>query len=170
MVKKVEPEQQRIWQAGSADGSTGQDGFALIEIVCVLAIIGLLAAIVLPALPRATSRTKLESYAVEIAALLKADRNAALRRRMQVATQIDAPTRTIQSGATTRRLQLPNDVSVEAMLATRCEDKPVGRTIDFLPSGMSSGGVIALSRPGTGYEVRVNWLTGGVEIVPRRPL
>ena len=32
---------------------------------------------------------------------------------------------------------------------------------------MSCGGVIALARPGMGYEVRVNWLTGGVEIVPQ---
>ena len=37
----------------------GERGFALIEILCVLAIIGLLAAIILPALPRATTRAKL---------------------------------------------------------------------------------------------------------------
>ncbi len=42
-----------------------------------------------------------------------------------------------------------------------------GRSIDFFPSGMSCGGTIALARPGMGYEVRVNWLTGGVEIVPQ---
>ena len=31
---------------------------------------------------------------------------------------------------------------------------------------MSCGGVITLSRLGIGYEVRVNWLTGGVELLP----
>jgi general secretion pathway protein H len=31
---------------------------------------------------------------------------------------------------------------------------------------MSCGGTIALTRLGTGYQVRVNWLTGGVEVVP----
>jgi len=35
---------------------------------------------------------------------------------------------------------------------------------------MSCGGVIALSRPGMGVEVRVNWLTGGVDIVPQKLL
>jgi len=65
---------------------------------------------------------------------------------------------------------LPKDISMEAMLATRCDERTVGRTIDFLPSGMSCGGVIVVSRLGTGYEIRVNWLTGGVEIVPRKPL
>jgi general secretion pathway protein H len=38
--------------------------------------------------------------------------------------------------------------------------------IQFLPSGMSCGGTIFLSRLGTTLEVRVAWLTGGVEIVP----
>jgi general secretion pathway protein H len=147
-----------------------EQGFALIEILCVLAIIGLLAAIILPAIPRATSRAKLESYAVETAALLKADRNAALRRQIQVTTQIDAAARSIRSGVTGRIIRLPNDISMDAMLASRCADRNAGRSIDFFPSGMSCGGTIALTRPGMGYEVRVNWLTGGVDIVSQKLL
>jgi general secretion pathway protein H len=148
----------------------GEPGFALIEILCVLAIIGLLAAIILPVIPRATSRARLESYAVETAALLKADRNAALRRQIQVTTQIDAVARSIRSGVTGRIIRLPNDVSLDAILASRCADREAGRSIDFFPSGMSCGGTVALSRPGMGYEVRVNWLTGGVDIVPQKLL
>src|SRR3954451_23256182 len=149
---------------------SGAAGFALIEILCVLAIIGLLAAIILPAVPRATSRAKLESYAVETAALLKADRTAALRRQIQVATQVDAGTRSVRSGVTGRLIRFPADVAVEAYLASRCAGRSAGRSIDFFPSGMSCGGTIALARPGMGYEVRVNWLTGGVEIVTKKLL
>src|SRR5215470_19188631 len=145
-------------------------GFALIEILCVLAIIGLLAAIILPSVPRTTTRAKLESLAVQTAALLKTDRSAALRRHVQVATQVDAPSRLIRSGATGRMLRLPDDVVVNAMLAARCSDRPAGGSIDFFPSGMSCGGVIALARPGISFEVRVNWLTGGVDIVPQKLL
>ena len=148
----------------------GAEGFALIEILCVLAIIGLLAAIILPAIPRSTTRAKLESYAVETAALLKADRNTALRRQIRVATQVDAEARAIRSGVTGRIVRMPNDVTMQAMLASRCADRAVGRSIEFFPSGMSCGGTIALARPGMGYEVRVNWLTGGVEIVPQKLL
>jgi general secretion pathway protein H len=153
-----------------AERSRGEAGFALIEIVCVLAIIGLLAAIILPAIPRATSRARLESYAVETAALLKADRSAALRRRIQVATEVNAESRLIRSGVTGRVLRLPGDVAVQAVLASRCADRAAGHSIDFFPSGMSCGGTIALARPGMGFQIRVNWLTGGVDIVPQKLL
>jgi general secretion pathway protein H len=163
-------ERQPTLAVARAENASGEQGFALIEMLCVLAIIGLLAAIILPAIPRTTTRAKLESYAVQTAALLKADRNAALRRQVQVTTQIDAETRSIRSGVTGRVIRLPSDVSLDAMLASRCADRNAGRSIDFFPSGMSCGGVIALARPGMGYEVRVNWLTGGVDIVPQKLL
>jgi general secretion pathway protein H len=142
----------------------------MIEILCVLAIIALLAAIILPSVPRTTTRAKLESLAVQTAALLKADRNAALRRRAQVGTQIDAAARSIRSGATGKTILVPNDVAVDAILASRCAGQRTGRSIDFFPTGMSCGGTIALSRLGMGFEVRVNWLTGGVDIVPQKTL
>jgi general secretion pathway protein H len=153
-------------RAGSADGFAAEHGFVLLEIVCVIAIIGLLAAIILPMIPRATSRARLEAYAIDTASLIMGDRNAAVRRRTQIRTQIDAPSRVIASGATGQQLRLPDDVVVDTMLAARCGDQPNGSAIVFFASGMSCGGVIAVSRPGTGYQIRVNWLTGGVEVVP----
>lgn len=143
-----------------------QDGFTLIEIICVLAIIVGLAAIALPAFPRETSRSRLEGYAVQTAALLAADHNAALRRHMDVVTAIDAPLRIIRSGSSGRTVRLPSDITVESMLAARCNNAPAGSTIRHFASGMSCGGVIALTRPGVGFQVRMNWLTGGVEVVP----
>jgi general secretion pathway protein H len=144
-------------------------GVVLLEIVCVLAIIGLLAAILLPAIPRATSRARLEAYAVQVASLITLDRNAAIRRRTQIRTQVDAPSRVVVSGATGQQVRLPDDVVISALVAARCGDRPSGGMIIFFASGMSCGGVIALARPGSGYQVRINWLTGGVEVVPIAP-
>ena len=138
----------------------------MLEVVCVVALVAILAAIVVPALPRGTSRARLESFAIEAAAMLKADRNAAIRNRVQVATEIDAPLRVVRSGATGRVIRLPADVRFDAILAARCNNRPAGPTIRFFASGMSCGGTIALTRLGVGYQVRVNWLTGGVEVVP----
>jgi general secretion pathway protein H len=141
------------------------DGFTLLEVVCVVAMLAMLAAIVVPALPRGTSRARLESYAIATAAVLKADRNAAVRRRTSIATEVDATTRLVRSGATGRVVRVPDDVAFDALLAARCDRQAAGRTIRFFSSGMSCGGVIALTRAGMGYEIRVNWLTGGVEVV-----
>ena len=143
----------------------GEQGFSLIEVVCVLAIIAVLAAVLLPALPHGTSRPQLESYAIATATILNADRNAAIRRRVEIITGIDAQSRLVRSGATPRVVQIPSDVAVEAVLSARCNQADPGSSITFFPSGMSCGGTIALSRLGIGYEIRVNWLTGGVDIV-----
>jgi general secretion pathway protein H len=152
--------------AGRADRRPAEAGFTLLEIVCVLAILAGLAAIILPALPHGTSRTRLEAYAIETATLIKADRDAAIWRRGQIVTQVDAIGRSVRSGATGRVLRFPADVHFEALLATRCNQRATGTTIDFFGSGMSCGGTIELTRLGAGYQVRVNWLTGGVEVVP----
>jgi prepilin-type N-terminal cleavage/methylation domain-containing protein len=79
-----------ISPAGSVDRMRGEEGFTLLEVICVVAIVAMLAAIMLPSLPRGTSRARLEAYAVETAAMLKADRNAAMRRRAPIVTEVDA--------------------------------------------------------------------------------
>jgi general secretion pathway protein H len=166
MDKKAAPVQQPISPAGHSDGDPAEAGFTLIEVVCVIAILAILAVMVMPALPRGTSRTRLEAYAVETASLLKADRQAAVRRSTEVATNVNAMSRLIRSGATGRTVRVPDDVTFDALLPARCGNYPAGSTVQFFSSGMSCGGVITLSRLGFGYEVRVNWFTGGIDIVP----
>jgi general secretion pathway protein H len=151
-------------------GSNEESGFTLLEMVCILAIIAMLAAVLLPNVPRDTSRPRLEAYAVETASLLKADRTAAIRHRVQIATQIDAGTRSLRSGSTGQILRVPDDVAFDAILPNRCNERSAFSTISFFPTGMSCGGTILLSRLGTTYEIRVNWLTGGVEIASNSTL
>jgi len=147
-----------------------ESGFTLLETVCVVAIFAMLLAIALPALPRATSRPMLEAYAIKTAAILKADRSAAIRQGAVVATELSLMTRTIRPGSGGQPLQLPQDVDFRALIANQCGTRAAGTAIQFLPSGMSCGGTIFLSRPGTALEVRVSWLTGGVEVVPGNAL
>jgi general secretion pathway protein H len=144
-------------------------GFTLIEAVAVLAIVGLLAAIALPRWPQGTTRPQLQAFALRAAALLKADRNAAIRERRRVETLLNPATGQVASGAGAGVVQIPADVRFDALVAENCAGRGAGSTIDFLPSGMSCGGTIALTRPGAAYRVRVNWLTGGVEIVESSP-
>lgn len=147
-----------------------ESGFTLLETICVLAVIAMLAAIVLPTIPRATSRTALEAYALKTAALLESDRNAAVRNGSTIQTELSQLSGTIRSGASGRVVQLPADVTFNAILASQCGGHASGAAIEFLPSGMSCGGTIFLSRPGAGFEIRITWLTGGVEVVPANTL
>ena len=107
MEQKVEQVLRKTSRAGNASGT---DGFTLLELVCVIAIVAILAAIVVPALPRGTSRARLESFAIETAAMLKADRNTAIRNRVQIVTEVDALQRTVRSGASGRVIRVPDDV------------------------------------------------------------
>ena len=145
----------------------GQTGFTLLEMVCAIAIIAIIAAVLLPIVPRNTSRARLQAYALETATLLKSDRNAAIRARADVSTLVDAPSRAIRSGATSQTIRIPDDVRFDALLPRTCQQRAVPSTISFFADGMSCGGTIALARLDMAYEIRVNWLTGRIEIVPR---
>ncbi len=147
-----------------------QRGFTLLEMVCVIALIAMLAAVLLPYVPHHTSRSRLQAFALEAATLLKADRNAAIRRQAEVSTLVDAPSRAIRSGATALVLRIPDDVRFDALLPQTCRQRAAVSTISFFADGMSCGGTIALARLDTAYEIRVNWLTGRIEIVPRSTL
>ena len=144
-----------------------QRGFSLLEMVCVLAIIALMAAVLLPFIPHQTSRSRLQAYALQAATLLKADRNAAIERSTSVATLVDAASRVIHSGSSRTTLRIPDDVRFDAVLPQSCQRQAAHSTIRFFANGGSCGGSIALTRLEAGYEVRVNWLTGRVEIIAR---
>jgi general secretion pathway protein H len=144
----------------------GQRGFTLLEMVCVLAIIALLAAVLLPFIPHETSRARLQAYALQAASLLKTDRNAAIRSQTSVATRIDARAHAIRSGTSRAALVIPDDVRFDALLPQTCGRQPALSTISFFANGTSCGGAIALTRFDVGYEIRVNWLTGRIEVTP----
>jgi general secretion pathway protein H len=145
----------------------GERGFTLLEMVCVLAIIALLSAVLLPFIPHETSRSRLQAYALQTAALLKTDREAAITRRTSVATLVDAEARAIRSGASRAAILIPNDVRFDALLPQTCRQQAALSTISFFANGTSCGGTIALTRFDTGYEIRVNWLTGRIEVASR---
>src|ERR1700720_2020766 len=115
-------------------------GFTLLEMVCVIALVAMIAAVLLPFLPRHTSRSRLQAYALEAATLLKADRNTAIRRRADVSTLVDAPSRAIRSGATSQIVRIPDDVRFDALLPQTCRQRAALSTLSFFADAISCGG------------------------------
>ncbi|GLH76053.1 general secretion pathway protein GspH [Bradyrhizobium sp. SSBR45G] len=145
-----------------------QRGFTLLEMVCVLAIVALLSSVALPFVPRQTSRPRLQAYALQAVTLLKSDRAASMRSGARIDTRIDISRRLIRAGSGAA-LQLPDDVAFQATLPRSCQHRPVQAAISFFPDGLSCGGALTLSRADLSLEIRVNWLTGRIDIVPRGP-
>lgn len=135
----------------------GSGGFTLIEMTLALALISLIAALALPRGSAADSATALRIKAFEVVALMRADRNAALRSGRTVATTVDLSARLVRSGAGERTVMLPDRyrvrVSAEALDGFR-----------FHPDGSSSGGEMFLVSARAGVAVRVNDLTASVDI------
>jgi len=155
----------RTLPVGRSEADDASGGFTLLEVICVVAIIGLIAAVLLPTFPRGTSQPQLKAYAVEVASLLTADRTEAIRGEVEVTTDVDAAGHFVRSRSQQRTIRLPDDVDVAATLAERCNGRMSGGGIVFFPSGLSCGGVVSLARSGVRYEVQVNWMTGGVKLV-----
>jgi general secretion pathway protein H len=128
-------------------------------------MVAALVAIAMPRLPTSTSRPILQGYAVEIAALLKRDRSFALMRHASIDAVIQAEERIVRSGSSNRYVRVPDDVAFDSLLPDHCNGRPALSSISFFSSGMSCGGTIRLTRLDSAYEVRVNWLTGAIDIV-----
>lgn len=84
-----------------------ESGFTLLEVVCVLALIAIMAAVLLPLMPHNMSRSRLQAYALQTATRLEADRIAAIRRGADVSTLVDAAGRSIRSRATADVIRIP---------------------------------------------------------------
>ena len=129
-----------------------------------LAILGLVAAVALPRAARAPGTIEIRATAEQIAAMLRTDRNAAVRERHDVLTQVDVENGTIASGSLGQVLHIPAGVRIEFVQSSREVGGGDDGGIRFQPNGRSSGGVVTIARDDAGYSISVNWLTASVLI------
>ena len=136
-------------------------GFTLFETTLALALIGFIAALSLPRVLPNASVTALRIKAFEVAALLRADRNAALRTGRTVATAVDLAGRRVLSGASAASVAVPVHLGLRLVAGA-----PNG--FRFFSDGTSTGGELVLTGPGTALAVRVDGWTAAVAIAAPR--
>ena len=138
-------------------------GFTLIEMQAVMMIIALIAALVLAALP-GTGRAQVKAIALQTAALFRRERLGAILTARTREVAIDGKERAL-IGDGGDRVAVPRDVIVDVLAL---DEVWSGRqaVVRFLHDGASSGTVVRFSRESAGYEIRVNWYTGGVVVAP----
>jgi general secretion pathway protein H len=116
-------------------------------------------------MPQGTTPARHAAYALEVAALLKTDRTEAARSGSEIATRIDVPERTVASSASRRVVILPEDLNLEVLASDICLVAPGRFAIAFAADGRSCGAVIRISKGTVDWRIRINWLTGYVDVV-----
>jgi len=147
-------------------------GFTLLELLVVLTIAGLLAAIVPPLFANAVPGARLKSTAREFTTSLRDARSRAITTSRPVVLRViaDPPSYSIDNAPANL---LPSGVSLnvydyitasrEALAdrdALTAEDIP----IRFFADGSSTGAIFKISNSGTAYRIDVSWLTGNIHV------
>ncbi len=139
-------------------------GFTLFEVLIVLAIIGLVSAIMAPMIFKGFSGTRARAAAYEIAAALRQARGEAVAANADVAVMVDRARR-----AYAIETAKPKVLAATLRLSLyAAQTEQIGADIGgirFYPDGSATGGQVTVRDETTGYHVDVDWLTGRVSVV-----
>ena len=141
---------------------SSQDGFTLIELVVVIALLALVAAIAVPSASRLIDLSSPSDDAERLAAALRQARMAAI---------VEGRPRNVFIDPARRQWRHGKDVGTfDSVASITTTVPPVGRrengmsSIVFLPNGSATGGRIALGEGHLRQNVTIDWLTGNVAI------
>jgi general secretion pathway protein H len=139
-------------------------GFTLIELVVVLAILGLAYALVPPLFSGARATAELKGATRQLAAGLRQARNYAVARRTEAVLTLDVDKRDFTVSGDARTHRLPRQLQLKLVTAQKEVVSDKLASIRFYADGSSNGGRITLGSGEHILEVDVNWLTGRVAI------
>jgi general secretion pathway protein H len=150
-------------------GARGSDGFTLIELIVVLAIIGLVLALIPGFMLRSQPGLDVEVAARALADGLRQTRSQAMLGNREEVFSVEVEQGLFRAGRSQPLKQL--DRTIELHLSTSASELTGTESgqIRFFPDGSSTGGAIDLVRGDQRSQVTVDWLTGQVEIARAAP-
>ena len=134
-------------------------GFTLLELLVVLAILVLVAALALPRLTGPSDGARLQTAVRDLIGALRLTRAAAITRNMEMALVIDVEQRTLQSPVVPSR-RFEADIASQMKIAETERATPSRGGFRFFPDGSSTGGDVRFRLGGREMRVCVHWLTG----------
>jgi len=142
-------------------------GVTLVEMLIVVAIIGLMAAISFPAMSSGLDSLRLSSASDSLVSFLNAGLNRAERRQepVEVAISIKDNSVSLLSASLSRRLNMPSGVTIQQVWPKLEQETDAPRLFLLLPGGaVPRVGIEIANRKGVHRIVRVNPMTGVPEI------
>jgi len=163
-------------------------GFSLMELVIVLVLIGLSAALAAPSLSRIAKRVELRAAAQTISGILRYYRSEAVHKGKVQQILFDADHREIRVQAVAaeaekgekgeketegkkgpakpaKKYALPEGIQLKEIKIPTPQYPADVPAIEFYPNGGSNGGTVILEESeNKAYQIKVNFLTGMVEI------
>jgi len=140
-------------------------GVTLIELLIVLVLMALIAAMTVPLLSGGVSTTELRAAAREVAAGLRFARSDAVATRQETRLTLNLEQRSFQIDRDARVHALPKQVELKLFTAQRDLVDEKSGAIRFFPDGGSNGGRVTIAAGERKFEVDVDWLTGRVAIL-----
>jgi len=140
----------------------------LIELLTVMAIIAVVTSSVVMLAQTGTAGATLKATAYGIAANMREARASAVSTRRQQVVLINTRRRLITRNGAYKMAKIAPNIGLTIFSA---EHERVSRDtagVRFFPNGSSTGATLRLIRNGQKYDVRVDWLTGRVEVVPAK--
>lgn len=160
----MRPARKRVpRRQGAAGLLRDRRGVVLLDVVLALAILSLAAMVLMPRPRAAPSPADLRAEAARAAAVFRQGRATAIRRGGHADVVVDAAARSIRTvGAPL--VQIRPGIDLSWVTSNLCPVVDGARALRFLADGRSCGGVLTLAGAGASARLRIDWLTGRVEM------